>query len=89
MLLFDRAHYPGEAQYQIFRYGNDRIHPPLIERADPIAERGAAAVPFLLARLESESDDLVLCNVEFGSTAGVGVGKAFRLMWDEFGLEIM
>ena len=47
-----------ENQYKIFRYGNDVVEPPLTDLANPIAERGAESVPFLLNRLDSESDDI-------------------------------
>jgi hypothetical protein len=36
-----------EQQYLVFRYGNDVIHPPLMDLAEPIADRGKEAVPFL------------------------------------------
>lgn len=45
-------------QYRIFRYGNDEIEPPLMDLAKPIAERGAAAVPFLLDRLREAKNDV-------------------------------
>jgi hypothetical protein len=48
--------YPLEDQYSIFRYGNDVIHPPLLELADPIAERGRDVVPFLMRKLEGDPD---------------------------------
>src|SRR5690348_6843879 len=49
--------YPLEDQYKIFRYGADCIEPPQMVFADPIAERGAAAVPFLLTQLQANPDD--------------------------------
>lgn len=49
---------PLEQQYKLFRYGNDVIHPPLMDMAIPIAERGKAAVPFLLEQLHTDDDDL-------------------------------
>ena len=52
--------YSLEDQYKIFRYGNDIVEPPLLDLAKPIAERGAAAVPFLLKQLNSKSDDEVM-----------------------------
>jgi hypothetical protein len=50
-------------QYKIFRYGNDVKEPPAMELAGPIAERGAAAVPFLLDQLSSEKDDLAIRDI--------------------------
>jgi hypothetical protein len=50
--------YSLEDQYKIFRRGMDHFEPPAIELADPIAERGAAAIPFLLQQLEHEVDDV-------------------------------
>src|SRR6185437_14003946 len=47
-------------QYRIFRYGNDKREPPAMSLADPIAERGATAVPFLLDQLNSHPDDITL-----------------------------
>lgn len=57
-----RHQYSLEDQYKIFRYGNDRIEPPVMELAEPIAERGSAAVPFLLGQLNS-SDDLTVRDI--------------------------
>jgi len=55
--------YDLEEQYKIFRYGNDKIEPPLTELAAPIAGRGAEAIPFLLAKLNSASDDLTIRDI--------------------------
>jgi len=52
--------YSLEDQYKIFRYGNDYVEPPLMNLADPIAERGATAVPFLLNQLNAEKNDTVV-----------------------------
>lgn len=49
--------YPLADQYKTFRYGNDKREPPAMSLADPIAERGATAVPFLLDQLNSHPDD--------------------------------
>ncbi len=57
--------YSLEDQYRIFRYGNDVVEPPLLDLAKPIAERGAAAVPFLLKQLDGESDDATVRDVLF------------------------
>jgi len=50
-------------QYKIFRYGNDKREPPAMSLADPIAERGATAVPFLLDQLHSHPDDITLRDI--------------------------
>jgi hypothetical protein len=55
--------YSLEDQYKIFRYGNDRVEPPVLELANPIAQRGSAAVPFLIGKLESETDDISLRDI--------------------------
>jgi len=52
--------YSLEDQYKIFRYGNDRIEPPAIGLAFPIAERGASAVPFIMDQLKVSSDDIAV-----------------------------
>jgi hypothetical protein len=49
--------YSLEDQYRIFRYGNDVVEPPLFGLAQPIAERGATAIPFLEKQLKTEPDD--------------------------------
>jgi len=49
--------YSLEDQYRIFRYGNDVVEPPLFGLAEPIAERGATAIPFLQKQLNAEPDD--------------------------------
>src|SRR2546423_8194613 len=55
--------YSLEDQYRIFRYGNDRIEPPIMELAKPIAERGKGAVPLLHARLRAASDDQTVRDI--------------------------
>lgn len=55
--------YPLADQYKIFRYGNDRKEPPFMDLADPIAEQGAKAVPFLLDQLNSESHDIAVRDI--------------------------
>jgi hypothetical protein len=50
-------------QYRIFRYGMDRREPPNSELADPIAERGKAAVQFLLDQLTGTPDDKTVNDV--------------------------
>jgi hypothetical protein len=52
-----------EEQYRIFRYGNDVMHPPFMDLADPIAERGAAAVPFLLEQLAADHTDIAARDI--------------------------
>ena len=52
--------YPLTDQYKIFRYGNDRKEPPFMDLAEPIAEKGATAVPFLVEQLNSESHDIAV-----------------------------
>ncbi len=55
--------YPLADQYKIFRYGNDMKEPPFMDLANPIAERGATAVPFLLGQLNSKPDDITLRDI--------------------------
>lgn len=55
--------YSLEDQYKIFRYGNDVVHPPMMELANPIAKLGGAAVPFLLMKLASETDDVGIRDI--------------------------
>jgi hypothetical protein len=50
-------------QYKIFRYGNDFKEPPAMELAGPIAERGAAAVPFLVDQLNASADDIAIRDI--------------------------
>jgi hypothetical protein len=55
--------YSLEDQYKIFRYGNDRFEPPIMMLPEPIAERGATAVPFLVAQLKSSTDDVTVRDI--------------------------
>jgi len=55
--------YSLEDQYKIYRYGHDKIEPPVLELADPIAQKGKAAVPFLKHKLESEQEDLAVRDI--------------------------
>ena len=50
-------------QYRVFRYGMDRREPPDAELADPIAERGKMAVPFLLEQLAGTPDDKTVDDI--------------------------
>jgi len=52
--------YSLDDQYKIFRYGVDSIEPPLLDLADPIVERGPAAVPFLLNQLALARNDIAV-----------------------------
>lgn len=49
--------YPLDQQYGIFRYTNTEVHPPMLWLANPIARRGAEAIPFLVQRLKTAEDD--------------------------------
>jgi hypothetical protein len=55
--------YSLEDQYRIFRYGNDKIEPPDLALANPIAEKGASAIPFLTEQLKSSTDDLAVRDI--------------------------
>jgi hypothetical protein len=55
--------YPLADQYKIFRYGNDRKEPPFMDLANPIAERGTTAIPFLLNQLNSHADDITTRDI--------------------------
>jgi hypothetical protein len=50
-------------QYRIFRYGMTRHEPPAYELADPIAERGKLAAPFLLEQVQGTPDDMTIRDV--------------------------
>ena len=50
-------------QYKIFRYGMDKKEPPFMDLANPIAERGEEAVPFLLGQLNTHPDDLTTRDI--------------------------
>jgi hypothetical protein len=52
-----------EQQYLVFRYGNDVIHPPLMDLAEPIADRGKEAVPFLLKQLQLDGRDISIRDI--------------------------
>jgi hypothetical protein len=39
------------------------MEPPLTDLANPIAERGAAVLPFLLNRIDSETDDMSIRDI--------------------------
>lgn len=55
--------YSLEDQYKIYRYGHDKIEPPALILARPIAERGKAAVPFLIEQLKSDKNDLAVRDI--------------------------
>lgn len=51
-------HYSLEQQWDIFRYGNQVIHPPPTGLALPIAKRGKPALDHILGQLEQSGKDL-------------------------------
>jgi hypothetical protein len=55
--------YSLDDQYKIFRYGMDKEEAPDSSLADPIAEKGASVLPFLIAKLNSRPDDLTVHDV--------------------------
>ena len=55
--------YPLADPYKIFRYGNDKKEPPLMDLAIPIAERGRTAIPFLLTQLDSQADNITIRDI--------------------------
>lgn len=55
--------YPLEQQYLIYRYGMDVIHPPLMDLADPIAEKGVVAIPFIRGKLQDDPGDLAVRDI--------------------------
>jgi hypothetical protein len=55
--------YSLDEQYRIFRYGMDAREPPAMGLADPIAERGAEAVPFLIKKLNADADDITVRDI--------------------------
>ena len=50
-------------QYKIFRYGMDKRELPHLELAEPIAERGSSAIPFLTEQLKSSTDDAAVRDI--------------------------
>lgn len=50
--------YPLEKQLNLYRCGLKNRRPPAIYLADYIADRGQAAIPLLLEKLETEKDEL-------------------------------
>lgn len=61
--LYTLEGYSLENQYKIFRYGNDKIEPPILNLADPISLRGGDAVPFLYDQLKNHTDILTTRDV--------------------------
>lgn len=57
------SQYPLEEEYQIFRYANSEIHPPMLWLANPIARRGAEAIPFLSQRIHDADDDMEIRDI--------------------------
>jgi hypothetical protein len=45
-------------QYRIYLYGNQEIHPPLTDLADPLAKEGQVAADYILEQLEESTNDL-------------------------------
>ncbi len=55
--------YSVEDQYKIYRFGHDKIEPPALYLAAPIAEKGAAVIPFLTEQLKADKDELAVRDI--------------------------
>jgi hypothetical protein len=55
--------YSVEDQYKIYRFGHDKIEPPALFLAEPIAERGVAVIPFLVEQLKIDKEDLAVRDI--------------------------
>jgi hypothetical protein len=58
-------HYSLPDQYKIYRYAHDKLEPPLLDMADPIAEKGATTIPFLTEQLKTDKDDLAVRDIVY------------------------
>ena len=56
--------YSLDDQYRSFRHGMDRLEPPAMGLRGPIAKRGAAAVPFLANKLNVDTGDISVRDIE-------------------------
>jgi hypothetical protein len=65
--------YSLEEQYEIFEFGNQVVHPPAIYLAYPFAQQGAAIIPFLRKKLETEKDEARIRDIAliFARVAGL------------------
>jgi hypothetical protein len=52
--------YDLPTQYQIYLCGVQVVHPPALELANALANRGAVATPFLKEKLSSTSDEVTI-----------------------------
>ncbi len=59
----DFANYDLATQYAIFICGNQFRHPPAIYFAEPFAQQGEEAVPFLKDKLFRATDDLTIRDI--------------------------
>lgn len=86
--LESMRHYGLEDQYKIYRYGQDKIEPPEFDLAEPIAERGKAAIPFLTEQLRSDKDDLTVRDILYVLEQMLQM-KTFDLRQDASLMEIL
>lgn len=59
----DFTNYDLATQYAIFICGNQFRHPPAIYFAEPFAQQGGKAVPFLKEKLLGATDDLTIRDI--------------------------
>lgn len=64
-----------EAQYRLYIFGNQCMHPPAIHLAGAFAEGGAAAVQFLKPRLQSASDEPTIRDIALVFSWMKGTGR--------------
>lgn len=50
--------YPLERQWELYLFGHQKLHPPDLALAGPIAKQGKAAADYILGRLSTTKNDL-------------------------------
>lgn len=75
---------PLESQYRTYVCGNQKIHPPAVYLAAPLAAHGSSAVEYLVTKLEDAADDLTIRDIaavfaEMSRSGTYSVGKDKRV----------
>lgn len=75
---------PVESQYQAYICGNQKVHPPAVYLAAPLAAHGQLAVEYLINKLKDAADDLTIRDIaavfaEMSRSGTYSVGKNKRV----------
>jgi len=55
--------YSIEEQYELYKFGNQVVHPPAIYLARALAQQGSVIIPFIKGKLATEEDEVSIRDI--------------------------